>query len=181
MTNPGRPLDAVLAPQPIDRARAAQAAELGARLPDWIIQYDQFGWLAMRGKRSVRASSPTGLQAMVATEPAVPDAADGPTALLGTVFVWCSHVGNAEARYLASRVRGPFAPDALGHRAPGAVTDLGAGWIALDGAAMDTLSQLPYDMDGRVTWEGREPVLHVGKDRHAVLPSPLQDAHDPGL
>ncbi|HEY2551893.1 MAG TPA: hypothetical protein VGI64_15080 [Streptosporangiaceae bacterium] len=74
-----------------------------------------------------------------------------------------ARVGRAEARYLASRERGPLS----GH--PGQAIDLGDGWIRFDGKAVAVLRGLDYHADGRIS-DDDGPVLHFGRDRHPVIP-----------
>jgi hypothetical protein len=74
-----------------------------------------------------------------------------------------ARVGRAEARYLASRERGPLSGR------PGRITDLGDGWIRFDGAAATALRDLEHHADGRIS-DDDGPVLHFGRDLHPVIP-----------
>lgn len=83
--------------------------------------------------------------------------------------VYRAQVGNAVARWLADPARSPLGPAGFYQTAIiGVITDMGGGWVEIDGTALEALRGLPDDRDGHVTDEDG-PILWVGKTRHPLM------------
>jgi hypothetical protein len=85
---------------------------------------------------------------------------------------YMANVGQAEARWLADRTRGPLSPAGFyGQGVSGLITDLGDGQVMLDDDALAALRGLPPDRDGHVS-DNDGPVLCIGSARHRLIPPP---------